>query len=271
MKIVGDILSFLGRKEVYGIALIVFIASIIYQIGLAVIEKVIITGKGVYEKKKHKTIVNLLSNVFKYVVIILAVIFVLDLYGVNTRAFIASLGVASALLGLALQDTVKDLISGISIIMDNYFVVGDIVTFNNFTGEVIDMGLKTTKIKQVSGEVLVLANRNIDQVINISQKKANVVIDIPTAYEEKTEKVEKVIEKIIAEIKLIDGVGKDTKYLGISALEDSAVKYTISIICPQENRWEVKRKALRIIKTFYDKENVKIPYQQIEVHNEQKL
>ena len=271
LNIAESILSFLAKKEVYGLAIIILVSIIVYRLGTKLIEKIIIKGKDAYERKKRKTIVNLISNIFKYAVFILAVLFILGLYGVDTKALIASFGVVGAVLGLALQDTIKDFISGITIIMDNYFVVGDIVTFNDFTGEVIDMGLKTTKIKKHNGEVLVVANRNIDAIINISQKPANIVIDIPTAYEEKTTKVEKTIEKIMTEILKIEGVKKDSKYLGISSLNDSCVNYSISILCPQDNQWQIKRDALKIIKTIYEKEKIKIPYPQIEVHHEQKI
>lgn len=265
------VLSFLAKKEVYGLALIILIGLIVYYFGRILIQKVINSGKNSYERKKRKTIVNLVSNIFKYVIYILIGLAVLDLYGVDTKALIASLGVAGAVLGLALQDTIKDFISGITIIMDNFFVVGDIVTFNDFTGEVMDMGLKTTKIKKASGEVLVVANRNIDQIINISQKPANVIIDIPTSYEAKTDRVEKTITKILAEIKEIEGVKDEPQYLGISALDESSVNYTISFLCPQEKQWQIKRAALKIIKTEYDKNKIKIPYTQIEVHYEQNV
>lgn len=271
MEIAKNILAFLGKKEVYGVAIIAIIAILVYHFGKILIEKIITSGKSDYEKKKRKTIVNMISNIFKYAVFILAVLYVLDLYGVDTKALIASLGVLGAVLGLALQDTIKDLISGITIIMDNYFVVGDYVSYNDFTGEVIAMGLKSTKIRSFNGEVFVIANRNIDRIINISQKNANVYINIPTAYEEKTEKVEKTIESIIEQIKKIPGVKKETKYVGISSLDDSCIQYTINVICSQDNQWQIKRDALRIIKTTYDKAKIKIPYQQIEVHHGQEI
>ena len=97
------------------------------------------------------------------------------------------------------------------------------------------------------------------------------MIDIPTAYEAKTERVEKTIAKIITEIKKLEGIKKEPKYLGISSLDDSCVKYTISIICPQDNQWQIKRDALKIIKTYYEKDKIKIPYNQIEVHHEQEI
>lgn len=271
MENAKGVLSFLAKKEVYGLAIIILAGIVIYHFGHKLIEKVIIYGKSDYERKKRNTIVKLVSNIFRYVIYILLGLTALNLYGVDTKALIASLGVAGAVLGLALQDTIKDFISGITIIMDNFYVVGDIVTYNNFTGEVIDLGFKTTKIKKVDGQVLVIANRNIDQIVNISQKPANVIIDIPTAYEAKAATVEKTIKKILEEIKKIEGVKKEPQYLGISALDSSAVNYTISIECVQERQWQIKRDALKIIKNFYDKDKIKIPYTQIEVHHEQNL
>ena len=119
---------------------------------------------------------------------------ILEIYGVDTKGIVASLGIAGVVLGLALQDTAQDLMSGIKIILDNYYVVGDTITINNFMGEVIEVPLQSTKVKSYDGEVLIFSNRNVDSVINLSQARAGVKVIVPTAYEEKTEKVEKSIK-----------------------------------------------------------------------------
>ncbi len=271
MEKVKGVFELLAKKEIWASALLIFVAVASYYFGRIAIQKIIESGKSAYERKKRRTIVNLITNILKYVIYIFLGLAILSLYGVDTKALLASLGVAGAVLGLALQDTIKDFISGITIIMDNFYVVGDIVSFKDFTGEVIALGLKTTKIKKITGEVLVISNRNVDQIVNISQEHANVIIDIPTAYEEKTSKVEKTIEKILVEIKKIPGIKKDPVYLGISSLEDSCIFYSISFLCTQEKQWQIKRDALKIIKNLYDKDKIKIPYKQIEVHNEQKI
>ena len=82
--------------------------------------------------------------------------------------------------------------------------------------------------------------------------------EVSNDYEEKTERVEKTIMKIIEEIKKIEGVKKEPQYLGISALDDNCVKYTISFTCPQERQWQIKRDTLKIIKTLYEKNKIKI-------------
>ena len=271
MEWAKNILDFLSQKEVYGLAIIILVGIIVSRLGNKVIEKIVTHGKDAYEKKRRITIVRLLTNIFKVLIGILVLLMILDLYGFDTKGFVASLGVASALAGLALQDTLKDLISGIDIILSNYFVVGDIVTYSGFTGEVLEMSLKATKIKNISGEVLIVANRNINQIINLSQKQADLIIDIHTSYDIKTAKVEKTIAKILEAAKKIEGVSEESKYIGISKLGENGVNYTLSIICTQENQWQIKRDILGIIKDTYEKDKIKIPYQQIEVHTNERI
>ena len=271
MEILTSILKLLSKKEVYGLAIIVLCGLTIYKIGKFLINKIITSGRTPYERKKRLTIVNLLSNIFKYAIYIFVILFILDLYGVDTKALITSLGILGAVLGLAFQDTIKDFISGITIILDNYFVVGDYVTYNNFTGQVIDMGLKSTKIKNFNGEVLTIANRKIDEIVNISQRLANVYIDIPVAYELKTEKVEAALQKVLTQAIALSGVKKESKYVGISSFADSAIIYTIILVCTQDNQWQLKRDVLKIIKNTFEKEKIKIPYQQIEVHQNERI
>ncbi len=267
MNFLENIWTFFAKKEVYGLILIVFISLIIYNIGRLVISKVITTGKNTYDAKKRKTVVSIIESVYKYILFVIVIFLTLELYGIDAKSILAGLGIAGAVIGLALQDTMKDIIGGISIIMENYFVVGDFITINGFTGQVIEFGLKSSKIKNVNGEVLVISNRSIDKIVNISQKKANLIINIPTAYEEKTAKVEKVLNEIVEKIKEYKYVLNDCSYLGISELGASEVVYTLKIECSQEHQWEVKRQILKLVKDTYEKEKIKIPYNQIEVHN----
>lgn len=268
-SILKTILNIITKKEIYGVVLILAISYFIYHTLVIILEDVINKGKSKYEQKKRNTIIKLFKNISKYIIIITAGLALLSLYGINIKAMIAGVGIAGTIVGLALQDTFKDFIGGISIIMENYFIVGDIVKYNNFTGEVIEFGLKSTKIKNVNGEVLMLANRNIYEIINLSQSSQLVQLNLSVAYEEKIENVEKVIKNnILPNIEKIENVmSNSTEYLGISALDSSDVKYLIQFKCGRETQWQTKRDALRIIKSEFDKHNIKIPYQQLEVHN----
>lgn len=262
------VLDFISKKQVYGTVIIIVGVFILYKVFNIFVNKLIAKSRTDLERKKKKTVIELIKNIGKYCLIMLGVIIILDLYGIKVTSLIASLGVASAVGALALQDTLKDIISGTSIILDNYYIVGDYVKYKNFTGTVIQLGLRSTKIMDFDGQVYTIANRNIDEIINLSQKMASSLIEVPTAYEEKTEKVEAILNEVVDEIKTWETVDADkTNYIGITELADSSIKYGIRYYCSPGKVWQYKRDALRLIKIKYDKNNIKIPYNQIEVHN----
>lgn len=267
MEFLEKVLDIIMTKQIFGTAMVILVTFILISLFNKGIEKILIKGKTAFEVKRRKTIVRLFQSIFKYVLIVIAMLIILDFYGVDTKSLIASLGVAGVVLGLALQDTVKDFISGTMLIMENYLAVGDIVTYNNFTGEVIELGLRTTKIKGFDGEVMIVANRNINTIINASQKKSNLYINIPTAYEEKVEKVEKVLKEVVEKAIEDKVILNDSAYLGVNGFENSSVNYLISIVCNQDDRYKVNREILKRVKLAYDKNKIKIPYKQVEVHH----
>lgn len=271
MGFLNFIKELLFKKEIYGTIIIIVVSFIVYQIIKNVINKLMIAGKSEKETKRRQTVVVLIENIMFYIVVIFAFLIALELYGVDTKSLIAGLGVAGVVLGLALQDTVKDFIAGLAIIFDNYFAVGDYVTYNGFTGQILSLGLKTTKIKKYTGEIYTVSNRNIDSIINLSQKTAEIFIEVPTAYEEDSKKVEKVLKKVIEKAIDTTAANSNSRYLGINNLDDSSVKYLIAIQCAPDKQWQTKRDVLNIIKEQYEKNNIKIPYNQIEVHNGKKI
>lgn len=263
------IISILKSKLFYGPILTIVVAYIIYCFVKITINKIANAKKhSGFDLKRRKTVVELLTNFVKVFTWIIVTLIILNIYGVDTTSVIASLGVASAVLGLAFQDTLKDIIAGVNIILDNYFMVGDYIKYNDFLGEVVSFGFKTTKIKNWNNEILTISNRNISEIINLSKEKNAVLIDIPIAYEEDVDNVEKIINKILIKInKDVDVEDNSAVYLGVSGLKDSSVNYLIKFISKHDRQWQTNRNALKIIKNELDKNGIKIPYQQIEVHN----
>ena len=215
--------------------------------------------------KRKRTIISLIKNIIKYIIAIIVLIMILNLYGINTTSIIASLGVASLVIGLAFQDIIKDFLAGIFMIFDNEYAVGDYVKINDFTGEVIALGLKTTKIKAYTGEVMTLSNSSFTEVINYSLNHSNLLLTIPISYDVKIEKIEKIFEEIKESIKENENV-YDMTLLGIDSFDDSFMKYAIMIECVEMTHYGVKRAALKLIKQKFDKENIKIPYNKLEIH-----
>lgn len=264
MSYLEFLLKIICEKKVYGPILTIIGGLILYKIIIKVLHNILIKGKDGFEKKKRMTIFNLMRSIVTYIVYIIILLVILSIFGVNVSSIVASLGIVSVVLGLALQDTIKDFINGIFIITDNFFVVGDTIIYNGFQGEVIALGFRTTKIKNFKGEVKVIANRNITEVVNLSQQRAVLFIKIPSSYEVKRKNVEKVIMKLQTSINEFKDVYK-TEYLGISNFSDSSIEYTIKVECRASTRWQIERDIYCLVKDEYDLNKIDIPYQKIEI------
>lgn len=222
--------------------------------------------------KRVNTIKILFTNVFKYVLIFIGIVVILNACGINTTSLIAGLGVVGVVVGLALQDILKDFFSGIFFIIENQFQVGDTVEIGGFKGEAISLGLKTTKIKKYTGEIKIISNRNIDYIINYSKANSLELIDISVSYEEDVDKVREILENLCQRLsKEIKNLKGEITVLGIEKLDDSAVVFRISVITKPMKQFEVKRTILMEAKKELDKNNIKIPYPQVEVHNGKKV
>ena len=271
-NIIKRLLNIISRKEVYGVIVTIAISYFIYRTLTILLEETIINGKDSYERKKRTTITKLFKNIAKYVLFAIDILTILSIYGVNVKGMVAGLGITATIIGLALQDTLKDIINGINLILENYYIVGDIVDYNGFVGEVIEFGLKSTKIKSFNGEVLNIANRNLLEIKNISTKEQIVTINIPLPYEEKVSDMEKLItKKILPGIQEIENVSSTSvEYLGVNELGQNSINYLIRFKCKRDKHYQAKRDANRLILLELEKAKVSVPYPQVEVHNHEK-
>ncbi len=249
IDILKGILNILTKKEVYGVVVTLAVSYFIYRSSTIILNEIINYGKNHYERKKRRTVTNLFQNIIKYIILVFAVLAIFSIYGINIGGIVASLGIAATVIGLALQDTFKDIINGISIITENYFIVGDIVQYKTFTGEVIEFGLKSTKIKSANGEVMVIANRNILELVNLSQKEQVVYIDISISNYIESKQVEQVIiKKILPKLETIENVNEGTvEYLGVNDIASTHIKYLVKFSCVREKHYQAKRDANKVI------------------------
>lgn len=260
-------------KELYLPIIYVLIGYVIYKllkwlikVGLG--RKQQHLEKNSYNFKKIETFKTILINITQCIVIILTVLSILPVFGIDVSSLLAGLGIASAVVALAFQDTLKDLIGGISIILENQFAIGDTISVGDFKGEVIQMGLKSTRIRKYSGEVKIIANRNITDIINYSCSYSLAVVDISVSYETDLEHCETVLtelaKRLSKEFKSLKG---PIDVLGIQSLDSSSVIYRMTVKTKALEQFNVERKLRKEIKICLEKEKIKIPYQQIEVHN----
>ena len=212
---------------------------------------------------KSRTYLRLTRSIFRYVFIILTILIILQINGVDVSSLLAGVGILSVIVGLAVQDALKDIIRGFSILSEEYYSIGDVITYKQNTGKVIALGLKTTKIEDLkTGNIISIANRNIEQVeVNSNQ----LYINFPMPYEISVDKAEKVTASIVEHIKELNDV-EDAKYIGVTELADSSIKYLLKIICPPERVLQVRRDCYGVILRVLDKNKISVPYTQIDIH-----
>lgn len=247
--------------------IIVILSIILYRIIIYFLEKT--EEKNALKStssKKKRTYLKLVRSVTRYIFIILTVLILLQINGVDVSSVLTGVGILGIILGLAIQDWLKDIIRGSSILSDNYFAVGDVVKYKDIEGKVLVIGLKTTKIQDLkTSNILSIANRNIEEIEVVSNL---IYINIPMPYEVSLERAEKAIKDIneaILKNNNVDGC----RYVGVNDLADSSIKYLIEVKCNPLYKLQVRRDSLKSILDEMAKNEISVPYTQIDIHEKQ--
>lgn len=245
----------------------VVIGVIIYFIFKRIINRFL---KKSHINKKKSMIISLIKNIVKYIIIILIVLSILRMYGVDTSAIIASIGVIGVVIGLAFQDLLSDFLAGMAIIMDNKYSIGDIVTINGFRGTVIGFGLISTKIKADTGEVMFVNNASFKDVINYSVNDITLFIELDVSYKTDIKLLEKTLNEMEKDVVKIDGYVGDYKLRGIQEFASSSIKYLINFTCDTNKRLQARRDYLMLVKKYFDEAKIEIPYSKLDVYIKEK-
>lgn len=253
------IIKFLTSDKFYGPIVAILIAVIIYKIISKLISRAIIKGQSDIEAKRRRTLLVLFENIVGYALVIITLVLVLNIYGVNTISIISGLGIIGIVVGLALQDTMKDIINGITIIMEKYFVVGDIIKCNGFIGTVTDFGLKSTKIIDNENKVMIIANRNIADIVNMSYKRTNMYIEVLVSNEMSEKNVEKVILDIIKKLVSYNVIiEKESGYKGIIKVDSFSSTYNVKLQCSKINSEKAKALFYSELKKVHDENKINL-------------
>ena len=193
---------------------------------------------------------------------------ILDIFGIDTKTLIASLGVVGLVAGLAVQDTLKDFVAGMSIILENQYRVGDTITIKGFRGEVISLGIKSTRLRSLTGEIMIVPNHLIEEVINHSLEKSVAVVDIPVSYDTNIDKLENVLNELFADLdKSLTGLKGEIKLLGLQSYDDSSITYRVCVDTVPMEHLRIERELKKAIKVALDKNHIEIPFTQVVIHN----
>ncbi|UMZ74836.1 mechanosensitive ion channel family protein [Natranaerofaba carboxydovora] len=245
-------------------AVIIVLAKILLGLGRQLIthifERSDIKKQMINERRRH-TLAGLLKNVLKYAVYFIAGLMILENFGVKTSSILAGVGVAGLAISFGAQSLIKDVITGFFIMFEDQYNVGDFVTAAGVTGIVEELGLRTSKIKEWTGELHIIPNGEIGQVKNFSKDNIIALVFMDIAYEEDIDEAISVFEeegKKAAEE--LEAIIEEPLVHGVVELGDSYVRIRIGTTCVPGEQWAIERELTRRFKKALDREGIEIPY-----------
>lgn len=209
------------------------------------------------------------ASLVKYAIVIVGFCWVLTLIGVNVSTIFASLGIVALVLGFGAESLVADVVTGIFILFENQFNVGDIIEVNGFRGTVESIGIRTISLKDTGGNTKIINNSDLKNIINRSESGSVAVCEIGVSYNTDLENFEKRIGAVLKNIKEKNStvfIG-DVSYLGVEELGDSQVVLKFKADVEEKNLFSGRRLLNKELKCAFDKEGFEIPFPQVDVHN----
>jgi len=211
----------------------------------------------------------LIKSTVKYAILFVGFIFILGAWGVDPTTIVASLGLLGLAFSFGAQGLIEDSISGLFLIFEKQFEIGDIVYIDGFRGHVYHMGIRTTKFMNPENlDIKIMKNKDVKNLINASTKLSVAICDISVEYGEDLQKIETItkpfLEKLIK--KHPDFVYEIPVYLGVQSLGDSAVILRFAAKTSEDKKLQLQRILNKELKELFDKHKIESPYPQIVIH-----
>ena len=259
----------LGEALIDGTAKWIISLIIIFMAIVLIFIATFITHLFDNKSRKAKTVSSLVRSLIKYIVVIAVICAILVVWGVDVIGIVAGVGILTLIIGLGCQSLIQDVISGMFIVFDDYFAVGDTVIIDGFRGKIIDVGLKTTKLQDFGGNIKSITNSSILTVVNMSRLRSVASVTLSVSYNEDVERVEALILKEIEELKTkVPNIIEGPWYKGIDAITSSSIDFLVLCFVMEDNRFQVTRDLKREFYLCFKKNNVQIPYTQVTVNQE---
>ena len=258
-------LNFFGKAVEFNI-IVRIISYFIFFLGASWIVRKVLKLLAI-PLKKGKAIVEIVCSLVKYVAVIMLLFCVLKAFGVDTSAILAGIGILGLIVGLGAQPLISDILAGLFIVFEGVFDVGDIIVYNGFRGTVKEIGIRTTQILDTGGNIKIVNNSSLKEVINMTNQLSLAICDIGIEYGESLERVEAILKENLDAIKeAIPDIKEGPVYRGVAELGDSAVVIRFMAQCDENVRYQVERDMNRQFKLLFDKNNINIPFKQVVIH-----
>ena len=263
----SSIEEFMG-KVIFSI-IVLFVSYLTYLIMDIIIFRALKKmAKSNYESVKD--LMSLAKSFLRIVIGILALLYVLELWGIEIGPFLAGLGIAGIAIAFAMQSTLSNIFGGISMILDKTVKAGDLVYLEGGTkGKIMNIGLRSTKILTFDNELIIVPNGKLAdskiQNVALPEPRSRVVIPFGVAYGSNISKVKKIVK---SELKKINNLEKDSEIIvRFLEMSDSSLNFKAYFYVDSfEHRIDSVDEANTRIYESFNRNGIEIPFPQRDVH-----
>jgi len=256
---------------------IIIVTMFVSRFGKVVIERVVrkaIIGEPDLdpeaETKREDTLISILNGTFKVVLWVSVLLIVLSEFGVNIGPLIAGAGVVGIAVGFGGQYLIKDVITGIFILLENQYRIGDIVDIGGAAGLVESISLRVTTLRDIDGVVHHIPHGEVKTVSNMSKGYSRVNLVVGISYSDSIKEAADIINKIGLDMWKDDEWHAQLKeapyFVRVEELGDSAVMLKVLGETHPGKQWSVAGELRQRIKETFDRSGISIPFPQIVVH-----
>ena len=220
-------------------------------------------------RNRTRTLIALFKNIVRYAVILIAICVVLSMFSVDIGTILAGLGIIALIVGFGAESLIADVVTGLFILIDNQYNVGDIVEVNGFRGTVTDISVRTTVLTDVGGNVKIINNSDMKNILNRSDNTSKSVADFPIPYGTDLIALEEKMPAILRSIyEAHPDLMKDVPvYLGVDSFADSSIVLKFVVEVGEEDIYTGSRVLNHDLFLAMQKLGIEVPFPQLDIHN----
>ena len=223
------------------------------------------------EKKREDTLIRISLGALNIGVVLITLMMALAEAGIEVGPLIAGAGIVGIAVGFGGQYLIRDIITGLFLMLENQYRIGDVVTIEGLSGTVEDITIRKTRLRDMNGTVHHIPHGAITKVSNMSKGFSRVNLDIGVSYHTNLEHLIEVInrtgDEIAADPAMMEAIISPPRFLRVNEFADSAIMVKIVGDTKPIRQWEVTGELRKRLKIAFDREGIEIPFPQRVIHH----
>lgn len=206
------------------------------------------------------TLTSLTVSFYKYSVYTVSVVSILTIIldALNLGTVLAAAGIGGIAIGFGAQSLIKDMLSGVFILLEDQYMVGDLITIDGLIGTVEDFELRVTKIRNHNGDLYTIPNGEITRVVNHTRGNKSIVVEVPFTQRVDIKKVYTALENVcnIINEEYKDLLVEDLDIKGVTNLNKDGSTVRLFGRCIPNEQWGIERRVKTLVRDEFYKEKI---------------